>query len=256
LTKAVEKRALAAADGVVTLTDRIWPIIREWDGLSGRKVAHTVVPCCTDLQLFSFNPDDRIRIRTELGIGHQLTLVYSGSVDGWYLTERMADFFAFILRRRPQAHFIWLTNARERVNRLMQDRGIPGSNFTIKFVSAAEVPRYLAAADVGLAFILPSFSKLASSPTKLAEYLGCGLPLVINAGIGDADALVTEEGAGALVRGFDDAEYGRALTLIEGLIEQAEATRARSRNTAERLFDLRVLGAQRYADLYDRVFNS
>src|SRR3977135_919252 len=33
INKAVERRALAAADGVVTLTERIWPIINVWDGL-------------------------------------------------------------------------------------------------------------------------------------------------------------------------------------------------------------------------------
>src|SRR5436853_5353131 len=36
LTKTCERRALANADGVVTLTERIWPIINQWDGLRGR----------------------------------------------------------------------------------------------------------------------------------------------------------------------------------------------------------------------------
>jgi len=31
LTKAMEQRALAASDGIVTLTERIWPIIKEWE---------------------------------------------------------------------------------------------------------------------------------------------------------------------------------------------------------------------------------
>ena len=36
LTKATERRILAATDAIVTLTERIWPIIREWKGLRGR----------------------------------------------------------------------------------------------------------------------------------------------------------------------------------------------------------------------------
>ncbi len=36
ITKATERRILAATDAVVTLTERIWPIIREWEGLRGR----------------------------------------------------------------------------------------------------------------------------------------------------------------------------------------------------------------------------
>src|ERR1700686_888953 len=51
ITKAVEGRALAAADGVVTLTERIWPVIKQWDGLRNHDVAHEVVPCCAALEL-------------------------------------------------------------------------------------------------------------------------------------------------------------------------------------------------------------
>src|SRR6185295_14360573 len=93
VTKAMERRALAASDAVVTLTETIWSIIKEWDGLRGRDVIHEVVPCCADLDLFSFSPADRERRRHELRLEARFVLVYSGSIDGWYLTENMADFF-------------------------------------------------------------------------------------------------------------------------------------------------------------------
>jgi glycosyltransferase involved in cell wall biosynthesis len=253
LTKSVERRAFAAADAVVTLTKRIWPIIKEWDGLRGREVDHVVVPCCADLELFRYCEQDRVRVRNELGLGDKLTFVYSGSIDGWYLTAAMADFFSYVLQRRPDSHFLWLTQGRERVEQLMKERGIPATSFTVKFVTSQDVPAYLAAADVGLSFITPAFSKLASSPTKYGEYLGCGLPIVINAGIGDSDDLISSEHVGALVRELSESEYARALGVIEKILESPEASRARSRATAERLFDLRVLGGPRYLDLYSRL---
>src|SRR2546425_9377156 len=40
ITKSMERRALSAADGIVTLTERIWPIINQWDGLRNRRLAH------------------------------------------------------------------------------------------------------------------------------------------------------------------------------------------------------------------------
>ena len=39
ITKATERRILASTDAVVTLTERIWPIIKEWEGLRGRECA-------------------------------------------------------------------------------------------------------------------------------------------------------------------------------------------------------------------------
>ncbi len=119
-----------------------------------------------------------------------------------------------------------------------------------------DVPSYLSAGDAGLAFIKPCFSKLASSPTKYAEYVGCGLPLIINAGIGDADTLVTRERAGALVSDFTEVEYGNAATVIEGFAGYAEQTRKRCREVAERLFDVRRVGGPRYARLYENVLHT
>src|SRR5258708_32885101 len=132
ITKTAEGRALAAADGVVTLTERIWPVMSQWESLRDRNVAHEVVPCCADLELFKFSREDRDRRRAELGLPDRFLIVYSGSIDGWYLTEDMADFFVTMRKQRPRAHFLWLTPARhERVHELMRARGLGESEDTV-----------------------------------------------------------------------------------------------------------------------------
>ncbi|HEU4768727.1 MAG TPA: glycosyltransferase family 4 protein [Pyrinomonadaceae bacterium] len=254
ITKAAERRIFTAADAVVTLTEKIWPIIKEWDGLRGRDVPHAVIPCCVDLSLFNFSEEDRVRRRTELALDDQFTIVYSGSLDGWYLTEQMADFFAALNPQKPDAHLVWLTNgSHERIRALMSSRNIAPDRFSVLSVPARLVPSYLAAADAGLSFIKRCVSKLASSPTKNGEYLACGLPLIINAGIGDSDALVEEWKAGVLLEEFNEAEYARIGNLIEEMAAQPDARR-RARLVAEQLFDLQTVGAERYASLYERVY--
>ena len=253
LTKSMEGRALAAADGIVTLTEKIWPVLRSWPGIAERKVVHEVVPCCADLELFKFSEPDRERRRKELEVGDRFVVVYSGSIDGWYLTEEMADFFAEFLRQDRDAHFLWLIPAgHDRVKNLMKERDIPSDRFTVRGVPSQEVASYLSASDAGLAFIKPCFSKLASSPTKTAEYLACGLPLIINAGIGDSDSLVTEEKAGVLIHDLDQSGYATAADDIVHLATQPD-TRLRMREIATRLFNLRTVGIARYARLYERV---
>lgn len=257
LTKAMERRALAAADGVVTLTEKIWPIIRDWTGLRGRNVIHEVVPCCADLELFKFSSQDRTRRRAQLGLGDRFTVVYSGSIDGWYLTREMADFFSALTRKRSDAHCLWLSPTKhERIDQLMKERGIEPSRYTVLAAAPQDVPSYLSASDAGLAFIKRCFSKLASSPTKNGEYLACGLPLIINSGIGDCDVLITEEKGGALIGEFTESEYEKAIITIEALIRDTEVTRKHTRDVAERLFDVRVAGADRYSRLYERVLES
>jgi glycosyltransferase involved in cell wall biosynthesis len=257
LTKNAERRALTDADGVVTLTQRIWDVIKDWDSLRDRNVPHAVVPCCADLDLFRFDANARTHRRNELGIADRFVVVYSGSIDGWYLTEQMCDFFVTLRNQKRNAFFLWLTNGnRDRIKKLMTDRGVSKDDFHVISALPADVPSYLSAADAGLAFIKPCFSKQASSPTKYAEYLGCGLPLVINAGIGDSDALIDDEKVGALVRKFDQEEYARATTIIEAMTGDIEQTRQRTREVAERLLDVRRVGRDRYVELYQQVIAS
>ena len=258
LTKHFESRALQRADGIVVLTERIWPILSEWEELRGKTISHEIIPCCADLDKFKFSSEHRHALRQQLDIEDRFVFVYSGSIDGWYLTEEMADFFAVLLRKRPDALLLWLTQSNEaRLRELMRARGISEDDYRIVASRPADVPGYLSASDVGLSFIKPCFSKLASSPTKYAEYLGCGLPLIINAGVGDSDALVTEHAAGVLIHEFNEDEYAKAIDhLMNQSEELPEQGRQRMRLIAEKLFDLQIVGVPKYARLYEQVLGT
>ena len=97
-----------------------------------------------------------------------------------------------------------------------------------------------------------AFRRLASSPTKNGEYLACGLPLILNSGIGDSDALVDKWQVGALVNQFNEQHY---LEIIDktGMLVRDPEVRTKTRRVATELFDLRSVGAERYAALYERV---
>ena len=168
----------------------------------------------------------------------------------------MADFFARLVRRNPEAHLLWLTTgSHDRVRELMNNRKIESGNYSVLSVAAADVPSYLAAADAGLSFIKRCVSKVASSPTKNGEYLACGLPVIINEGIGDSDALVDQWHAGVLLEEFNQQEFDAAAREIEAMAT-APGTREKNRRVAEQLFHLETVGGERYAALYERVLNS
>ena len=254
LIKSMESRALQSSDGIVTLTEKIWPAIKGWKGLRGREVIHEVVPCCSDLDLFRFSQSERDRVRAELNLQDRFVVVYSGSIGGWYLTDKTADFFSTLLKRRPNGHFLWLTGVdRSIIEKLMSDRGVNSSQFTVRSVSPSQVPGYLSASDAGIAFYRPTFSRMATSPVKVSEYLAVGLPVIINEGVGDSDTFVESQELGAVVTNFDEGQYERALVTIENLL--AGDVHARARAAAKSFFDVRGLGLQRYSRLYERVLN-
>src|SRR5262249_23702332 len=73
----VERRLLAEADGLIFLTDRIKSELQERRVID-RNIPSAVVPCAADLRVFRPCPEDRERVRKELGIGDAPVLVYVG----------------------------------------------------------------------------------------------------------------------------------------------------------------------------------
>jgi len=168
----------------------------------------------------------------------------------------MADFFAAVLEDQADVHALWLTpSGHEIVRSLMRARGVSDERYSVVAAESQEVSSYLSAADAGLAFIKPCFSKLASSPTKNAEYLACGLSLIINANVGDSDALITEEGVGQLLEEHSRESYVSSLTTLRAQTRNLEETRRHSRSVAERLFNVSGVGLERYSRLYSKVLN-
>jgi glycosyltransferase involved in cell wall biosynthesis len=101
---------------------------------------------------------------------------------------------------------------------------------------------------VGTAIIKPAFSKISSAPTKLAEYLGCGVPCLGNSGVGDVARILEENRVGVSLTGFDEEERRRAITELLALVESPDLAK-RCRETALRLFSLEG-GVGAYRDIY------
>jgi glycosyltransferase involved in cell wall biosynthesis len=115
----------------------------------------------------------------------------------------------------------------------------------IRPATRAEVPRLAAAADFGLFFIKPVFSKSASSPTKMGELLALELPMVTNDNVGDVGQIIDETGAGMVVGGFNAGDYRTALDALDDLKPDMK----RWRSAARKWFDLGE-GIDRYAAIY------
>lgn len=252
--KRVERWLLNEADGFVVLTEKardiLFPESRE-NGLDERGRPVEVIPCCVDLKRFeTANAASRAEIRSELGIGDRYTAAYVGAFGGWYLTDETADLFGTIRDVRPDAFLLILTQSDpEKILPRLRTHGFAESDLRIMKVASDEIPRYLSAADVAVSFIKPSYSKQASSPTKNAEYLAAGLPIIANAGVGDVDSLIKENGVGVLIGDLDQESYR---TAIETVLQMGDVSE-RCRAVATEQFDLEAVGGMRYRRLYVRM---
>lgn len=254
LTKRMEARILRRSDGIVTLTNALWREMSDWEPLRERRVPHEVIPCCIDQQKFRFDCTDRHETRASLGISDRLVLIYSGSVGGWYMSDEMAAFFSVVKQQRPDAFFLWLTTGPAAVvDEAMKRSGARATDYAVLPARGREVVSALNAADVGIAFYRPGKSRLGTSPVKVSEYLSCGLPIVMNSGVGDCDELITRHGVGELIHTFDDSAYATATANTLRALAMRDAVRTRSRSLAGQLFDLQRVGVPRYSHLYEQI---
>ncbi len=255
--KRVERYLLRVSDAFVLLTEKardiVFPGCSDADHL-GRPIE--VIPCCVDFARFeTAERASRESLRAELNLNGRRVIVYLGSFGGWYLTDEMTDFLAVAHRQDPTTFSMILTQSpRQMVIERMTSLSIEPKDFLVTQVTPGDVPRYLKAADIAISFIKPCYSKQSSSPTKIAEYLAAGLPVVCNAGVGDLDKLIEEKRVGALLREFTPQAYLKALHEVDAM-RGDENLAERLRGVARQEFDLVGVGRTRYRRLYERLVN-
>ena len=181
LARATERSLLGKADALVHLTHQGARLARELaPGVSLPRT--TVIPTCVDLKRFK-PVENRDELRRQFGVERGPVLIYIGSLSTWYLAEltlRVGGDFV----RRTGGSFVVLTREVEFVRALSEGLGVRP---VIESVAYDRVPSWVAMADVGLALVRPGYAKRASAPTKVGEYLACGLAVMATAGVGDLD---------------------------------------------------------------------
>ncbi|MDP2387258.1 MAG: glycosyltransferase [Bacteroidota bacterium] len=245
--KKKEKEMLLAADEVVTLTINAKKEIVSWP-LPKQPNIH-VIPCCADVQHFVIQEKQKIvELKERLGIPYANFVVgYLGSLGTWYMQNEMLDFFKEVLKIKPDATFFFVTNdKKEDVIAAANVRGIASEHLVIKAASRKEVPLFISTFDVGLFFIKPLYSKKGSSPTKLAELMACGVPVIANAGVGDVDKIINSGSAGIVIEEFTSDQYKKAINAIEPYLQKDKYL---YRQVAEEQFSLSK-GIQSYSKIY------
>lgn len=243
-----ERRFLTRADVVVSLTRTGVGLTRAFPFLAKRPPHFEVIPTCTNLDMFRPAPDGPAAAPSATG---PLTVGYVGTAKGWYIFPPVLAAFDRIRRLRPDSKFVMINRGQhDYVRGEMTAHGIPDDCVEIRAAGHAEVPAEIRKMDVTVFFIKPVFSKKASAPTKLGEFLGCGVPCLTNAGVGDVEAVVEGERVGVLLREFTPRAIDRGVDELLRLLDEPDV-RSRCVAAARKWFALEDGVAA-----YDRIYRS
>lgn len=252
---AAQARAMQESDAVICISRPMIRWAKERYGIDDSRIL--LVPCFVDVEHFAHQAKARDAVRRQLGFGDELVVAYCGSMISWQLSAKSLEALAVVRRLRPDTRFLGLTMHQSTLRRLLREVGFPEARATLLTVPHWEVPRYLAAADLGMIgrslMQGPDVVNEISSPIKFGEYLACGTPVLMSEGIGDFSDLARNEGVGAVLPFH--ATAGQAETVIEDFVAQYEADlekiRAHCQRIAWRELDIRQ-HIEELAALYNR----
>ena len=113
------------------------------------------------------------------------------------------------------------------------------------------MPSYISLSHFSIFFILPVYSKKASSPTKMGEIMSLGVPIICNKGVGDVDEIMNLCLPNLLVKSFKNQEYNEIVDLI---LSKPTFDKDKIIQTSKHYYSL-DRGIKKYQEIYETILN-
>ena len=250
--KSKEIQFINQADKIVSLTETGKNEILSWKKINISPNKIHVIPCAADFNLFSLNSvEQHKKAKQKLGLTPStFVLSYIGSIGTWYLLDEMLCFFKHLKEKKQDVKFLFLTaDDKQVIYNSAQKHNLSPDDFIIQFSPRAELPQYAYASDLSIFFIKPSFSKKASSPTKMGELMAMGIPIICNNNVGDVEAIIDQTQAGYCLNEFTPESYQFAIDQIQQL---SQIPPSAIRNSSMQFYDLEK-GISLYHNVYKEL---
>ena len=229
----LESIASFNATAMSTLTNAVIPVLEGKHRVVPK--LRIVVPTAVNLELFRFN--------------HKMTRPYKGLYSGTYNNFYDLDLSRLFIEELQKLAPVEIHWARPKES---PSATLNAGETSIFVATQIEMASIISSYNFGISICKMNAgpSLKAAMPTKIAEFLACGRPVVINSGLGDFDQYLSEFNAGVILSGTKDDTKVKAQELINLLADPETPYRCRA--LAEKYFDIRE-GAKKYLDLYGKM---
>jgi len=178
---------------------------------------HVIIPCTLNSFYTSLNlKKDTIEAnRKNMGYSSKdIVFIYSGSNAKWQSFNILNTAITALLKISINNKFLFLGNSNPFILSLMHAYPNQVNQFC---VSEQEIPNLLMCGDYGLLLREESVTNKVASPIKFAEYLACGLGIIISPNIGDYTEFTIQRNCGFV--------YNKNLNLIRPKIIEKKRIR-------------------------------
>lgn len=213
VSRRFQRRVLTTADSIAVTTETLGETLCEQFG-SDLSEKVTVVPNGVDMSRFGTAEPESIS--SGVATDDSPVVVYVGNIGHAQALDvcvqamdRMSEDAVFRL--------IGGGDAVPRLKRLTETVGVADRVSFVDPVPREEIPDILRDADVGVAPIVDSEELAYAIPTKVYEYLGCGLPVVVT-GSGEVRRFVESSGGGL----YADADPDAVAAALDALLADVD----------------------------------
>jgi len=190
----IEKNAVTHSDFRMAVSHEL---VKYWrDAFEYNIEKHVVIPCTLNSHIFKNYPPPSFinKNRNEMGFSNEdIVLAYSGSSAGWQSLKLLDEFLHAQMKQNKKIKVILLLKSLPANMKIMEEYK---NRIVCKWLNEDKVPVILSCCDYGILIREKSVTNKVSSPVKFAEYLACGLKIIISGEIGDYSEFVTRHECG------------------------------------------------------------
>lgn len=214
-----EKLQAHRAKHLIAISSKMYSYAKEKYNLTNKTLF--IKPACVNLELFSNKNIKAPALIKELGLENKIVCVYAGKFGGIYLEKEAFDFFkaAENFWGDRFVALILTSNTEEEIENYRIQSSLKTTSIIRRFVPHAEIANYIGLGDFAFTPVKPIPTKQYCSPIKDGEYWALGLPVVITKNISDDSDIIKENGIGYVLEQLTDAEYLKAIQLVDLLLK-------------------------------------
>lgn len=186
--KRIEKFSLKQCDHILVVSETFKDYLRDHFKLPLEKIS--IVRNFLESTWLEQGTPDKWELRQRLHLPtDKLVFVYAGNFQQWQEKEILGLLANYLEKFKNRVLFLILTNSKQ------ESIPLEASVCQIRSAEHHEVYQFLQAGDFGILLRRNNVLNAVADPTKLAEYLACGLTLLVS-GIGDAKKYIAENDCG------------------------------------------------------------
>lgn len=196
----LEKDTVLHADYRIAVSEQL---ILHWKNeFKYNSLNHVVIPCTLNRQFeeVKISADDISNKRRLMGLNSKdIVFVYSGSVAGWQSFDTLEKFIKPILDSNQFCKLVFFSELNSSISNL---KNTYPQQVICKHLKSNEVSNLLVVGDYGILIREETITNKVASPVKFAEYLACGLKVIISDNLGDYSEFVVKNDCGYISTHF------------------------------------------------------